>query len=269
MNAAGSSRWRGAPLLEVVRGSDGTRRPLPGAIQGLPAGFQSDEALVHLVLLLEVRRETKAVTEGAVDGAAGDPVGLFQVVAVQVVSNRGQPVPAHRRQRERGARSCPPRRDEVRDGLTPTSIPFPFDSCQSRLESQQLHRRSVECRELEGGCLGASSADGGAIWKRRRGSRPLARACAGPSAPPRQVSASAPRTPTLVFDPARARAWSDPPGRAAFRGTGLISSESRPVRIRGSPRRRLCRDRERRRRRGSGRGRAAPPCSHLARLPGQ
>ena len=80
---------RGA--VEVIGGVDWTLHLLPTSVEHPLARAEPNEALVQLVLVVKVLRKTIAVTERAVDGASGPPIGRLQVITVQVVSSDDYP----------------------------------------------------------------------------------------------------------------------------------------------------------------------------------
>src|SRR6185312_6731774 len=72
--------------VEVVRGVDGALGPLPGPVENLLGGVESSEVMSQLVFVVDVRRKAKPVAKPAIDDVPGAPIGGFQIVAVQVVS---------------------------------------------------------------------------------------------------------------------------------------------------------------------------------------
>src|SRR6476659_4175253 len=71
------ARIRGA--VQVIGRVHGALRRLSGPVEGFPAGVQSNQVLVEIVLVVDVRRKAKPVTKRAVDGAARPPVRRLQV----------------------------------------------------------------------------------------------------------------------------------------------------------------------------------------------
>jgi hypothetical protein len=72
--------------VEVVRGIFGTPDNLPGATKCPLSGVQSLDAVLDLVVVVEVLWSAKAVAEPAVDGAAQAPIRELEVVTMQIDS---------------------------------------------------------------------------------------------------------------------------------------------------------------------------------------